>query len=245
MAPLLQTLLGHPVTDQVFGFLDHDHQVQRVAGGNESEVYCTDDHQFVIKIKGELAGSTDTALAHAQTMRQAATEFAACLGETYSIPTYFVIARDNAGESQVVIIQPYVHHARPLAEADYAQLSGEGRAEIARQLSDIIKRAVGCYRDRGRMPDLYGRKSRTPEERKRLNAPSMIFWRIWSFLVQRTLLRSQNLMMGEIYPHPIVLVDYDPVRQSNLYQWLYYLIRWMLFWRDRLLIQTLAQDKDS
>jgi hypothetical protein len=34
----------------------------------------------------------------------------------------------------------------------------------------------------------------------------------------------------------IVLVDYDIVRRGWLYRLIYFAVRWMLFWRDHMLI---------
>jgi hypothetical protein len=82
--------------NEVFAPIDIDHVLDRVAGGNETEVYRSDDHRFVVKLKGEMR-SRDVAamLAIARQMKHAAQRFAACLGAKHSIPTFFVPSRDQ------------------------------------------------------------------------------------------------------------------------------------------------------
>lgn len=223
--------------DQVFAPLDLDHQVERIAGGNESEVYRTDDGRYVIKMKCDLGGDVDHAVAWAQAMRTAAEEFATCLGPYHSVPSYYMISRDDQEQVQVLILQPHIATGRPLAQVDYAALSPDEREQVALQLEEIIQRSIDFYARTGSMPDLYGRSSADKDDRARLNAPNMRLWRVWSFLVQRNLLRSHNLMMTEAPDSRIVLIDYDPVRRSWLYRTIYYAVRRLLFWRDRLLLQ--------
>jgi hypothetical protein len=86
------------------------------------------------------------------------------------------------------------------------------------------------------MPDLYGRSSTSSKERAQLNAPHMLPWRLWSFLVKRNLLRAHNLLITDAPEHRIVMIDYDIVRRSKLYRSIYYAVRWLLFWRDHVLI---------
>lgn len=223
--------------DDVFAPLDRDHHLERIAGGNETEVYRTDDKRFVVKVKQERIGDTlEAVLAWAEETRAGAEQFAACLGPAYSIPNYYVISRDSAGQLQVLAVQPFIEHARPLGSIDYAQLRPEERAAIATQLRDIIRRALTMYRQQGQMPDLYGRSSASKSERKRLNAPHRLPWRLWSFLVQRNLLRAQNLLVTDTPDRSIIFIDYDIVRRSKLYRTLYYAVRWILFWRDHVLL---------
>lgn len=222
--------------DQVFAPLDRDLHMERIAGGNETEVYLTDDRRYVVKLKSDLGGDSAGALVWATTMRAAAEQFAACLGPRHSIPSFYVVARDSEGKVQVLVIQPFVNDARPLYSIDYAQLPPDERAGLAAELRHVIGRALAMYYRNGSMPDLYGRTSTSKAERRRLNTPLMLPWRLWSFLVQRNLLRSHNLLLTA-GPNPrVVLVDYDPVRRSRLYKAIYYAVRWALFWRDHLLI---------
>jgi hypothetical protein len=224
-------------TDQVFAPVDADHVMERLAGGNETEVYLTEDRRYVVKVKHDMAEeSIAEALQWAKTMRQGAEEFAACLGPEYSIPSYPIIARNSQGQAQVLVIQPFVTRARQLYTLNYDELDPAEREHIARQLRDIIRRALGMYRRQGSMPDLYGRSSTSSKEREQLNAPHMLPWRLWSFLVKRNLLRSHNLMITDAPEHRIVLIDYDIVRRSKLYRAIYYAVRWLLFWRDHALI---------
>ena len=86
------------------------------------------------------------------------------------------------------------------------------------------------------MPDLYGRRSASSEERARHNAPHRLPWRVWSFLVRRNLLRSHNLLLAEGPTPRVVLIDYDLVRKGWLYRRVYYTVRRALFLRDRALL---------
>ncbi|MCB0100330.1 MAG: hypothetical protein KDE46_31585, partial [Caldilineaceae bacterium] len=77
-------------------------------------------------------------------------------------------------------------------------------------------------------------------ERERLNRWYMFPWRLWSFLIQRNLLRSNNLMVAEEPGAQIILVDYDPVTRGELYQRIYYALRTLLFIRDLILIALMV-----
>jgi hypothetical protein len=228
-------------TDEVFAPLDRDHQLERIAGGNETEVYRTDDQRYVVKLKSELGGSRDEALQHARVMRVAAEQFVACLGPEQSIPSFYVVSRDQQGRAQVLVMQPFVAHAQPLYHVDYAALSDQQRRDIARNLRLIIRRALAFYRATGSMPDLYGRSSASAAERQRTNGLHRLPHRLWSFLVERSLLRSHNLLLTDTPDDHVVLVDYDIVRRGRLYRRVYYAVRWLLFWRDLLLIWRMVR----
>jgi hypothetical protein len=221
--------------DSVFAPLDRDLAMERIAGGNETEVYRSDDRRFVVKIKDDLGGSPAAALAQARVLRATADAFAACLGP-HSLPSHYLIARDNTGRAQVLVIQPFVGPACALYDLDYGELSSEQRRALADQLRDIIRRSLRHYGATGSMPDLYGRSSASSAERTRMRGLRMLPRRLWSFLAQRNLLRSHNLMRVTDGAPRVVLVDYDPVRRGRLYRAVYYLTRWMLFWRDHTLI---------
>jgi len=228
-------------TDQVFAPIDLDHALERLAGGNETEVYRTDDGHSVVKLKGDLGGTAASALADAREMRAAAERFAGALGSRHSIPSQYIVARDSAGRVQVLVIQPFLRGARQLHDIDYTTLTEEERISVAAQLREIIRRSLAFYRATGSMPDLYGRTSRSSAERARLNGPLMLPWRLWSFVVRRNLLRSHNLMLTDEPERRVVLVDYDAVRRGPLYRRVYYLARWFLFWRDHALIMLLRK----
>ncbi|HEX6287746.1 MAG TPA: hypothetical protein VFZ66_01075 [Herpetosiphonaceae bacterium] len=223
-------------TDDVFAPVDRDLYLERIAGGNETEVYRTDDQRYVVKLKHELGGSRTEALDCAKTMRAAAEQFAACIGEEHSIPSYYLLARDSSERVQVLVIQPFVAHAHPLYDVDYRTLNADERDRVAAQLRAIIRRALSFYRGTRSMPDVYGRTSTSAAERKRLRSPWKIPERLWSFMVQRNLLRSHNLLLTNAPECRVVLVDYDFVRRSRLYRWVYYTVRRALFWRDQVLI---------
>lgn len=93
------------------------------------------------------------------------------------------------------------------------------------------------HRATGAMPDLYGRASASEEERRRNRSLRNLPQRLWSFLVERTLLRSHNLLLTADPRRPVALVDYDVVRRGRLYRRAYFLARRLLFYRDRLAIR--------
>ena len=225
--------------DEVFAPLDHDLELERIAGGNETEVYRTDDQRYVVKLKGNLGGTPEQALRRAQADRAAAERFIACLGARHSIPSYYVVARDSAGRAQALVVQPFLEGARQLFDIDYRALSDEERAHIATQLREIIRRSLTFYRETASMPDLYGRASASATERARMNKPWMLPRRMWSFLIERSLLRAHNLLITPAPELRIVLVDYDIVRRGWLYRQIYFTVRWMLFWRDHILIMLM------
>jgi hypothetical protein len=223
-------------TDQVFAPLDRDLELERIAGGNETEVYRTDDQRHVVKLKSGLGNTMPKALAGAQADRAAAEQFVACLGPEHTIPSHYVVARDSDGKIQVLVVQPFLAQAQQLFDLDYHTLEPADRASVAKQLRQIMRRALSFYRETGSMPDMYGRSSSSAAERVRMNRPWMLPWRLWSFLVERNLLRSHNLMLTATPERRIVLVDYDLVRRGWLYRRIYFAVRRMLFWRDQALI---------
>lgn len=222
--------------DILFAPLDGDLHLERIGGGNETEVYCTDDRRFVVKVKSNQTESLAAALVTATAMRKAARRFATVMGSQHSIPNQFLLATNQAGRLQLLAVQPYYHHAQPLSSVDYSKLDRHERRQVARQLLHIIRRSAATYGRRGWMPDLYGRVSASHTERARLNRWYMLPWRLWSFLVKRNLLRAHNLMLTAAPNRRIILVDYDPVTRGWLYQLVYYNMRLWLFWRDLLLI---------
>lgn len=225
-------------SDAVFAPIDHDLVLERVAGGNETEVYRSDDGRYVAKLKCKLGGSRAEALAQASEMRAAAETFAACLGPGYAIPSHYLLARESSGRVQILVLQPFLHGARALAALDYRTMTREERQQLGRHLLAIIRRAEAMHRATGAMPDLYGRTSASKAERRRSRSPLNLPRRLWSFLVERTLLRSHNLMRTSDPARPVALVDYDFVRRGRIYRWVYFLVRRALFYRDRLAIRV-------
>lgn len=233
------TPTGNHHTDQLFAPIDADHVLERVAGGNETEVYRSDDGRYAVKVKNELGAGLVEALADAQFMRAAAERFGRCLGERHSIPSYYALARDNAGRVQVLTIQPFLHHARQLSTINYRRMSRAERRALRAELDDVIARAIGHYRRTGEMPDLYGRTSASSAERRANRSLRRLPQRMWSFLIERNLLRSHNLMWTGGADGRVVLIDYDFVRRDRLYRMVYFLVRYLLFWRDRAVIAAL------
>ena len=229
--------------DEVFAPIDHDWQLERIAGGNETEVYRTDDGRFVVKLKHDLGGTREHALAHAKSMRAAAEQYIECLGGRHTIPSYYLLARDSAGQVQTVVVQPFLQGGRALFAVDYAALSEDERHAVAGELREIIRRSLSFYRATGSMPDLYGRSSGSTAERASQKRLAMLPRRMWSFLVQRNLLTAHNLVLTPAPERRVVLVDYDFVRRGRLYRMIYFVVRWMLFWRDHTLIMLLRRGK--
>jgi len=229
------------VIDPVFAPVDLDHQLERVGGGNETEVYITDDRRLVVKLKSDLAGDVHAALSCAVGMRAAAERFELFLGPERSIPTWFLVSRDRDGHAQVLAVQPFLEHAQPLFRVDWRSLSAEQRRSVAQQLRAFIGLALRFYRASGRMPDLYGRSSEGYEQRRRNNSLRELPRRMWSFLVERNLLCSHNLLLTGTPEPRVVLVDYDTVRRSFGYRVLYFAVRRLLFWRDRWMIRQLER----
>lgn len=234
---LLPSILYH---DPVFAPIDIDLHLERIGGGNETEVYCTDDRRYVVKVKGDQCGSVQEMLTHARMLRNATRRFATVMGPRHRIPNYFLIAANAAGEAQLLALQPFHEDARSLYSLDYKALSFGERCDLAQQLLHIIYRSLGSYRKRGWMPDLYGRTSRSSAERTENNRWYRFPWRVWSFVVERNLLRANNLMLTDEADPRVILVDYDPVTRSKLYQRIYYALRAVLFLRDLILIGVMV-----
>ena len=79
--------------------------------------------------------------------------------------------------------------------------------------------------------------STNPEERRQRKQLRYLPERLWSFLVKRTILRSQNLMLTNEQLPRLVLIDYDEVRRHALYRVIYFLTRLVLFIRDLVIIR--------
>ncbi len=229
------------VADTVFAPIDTDLHMERIAGGNETEVYCTDDRRFVVKVKSEERQHTREALVDVKTLRTAAQSFADAVGSKHSIPNYFLVSRNSEGRVQPVILQPFLREAEALFDVDYGRLSKQERKHVAKQLKSIIRRSLAYYNETGRLPDLYGRTSSSKSERKHLNKAHMLPKRLWSFVVKRNLLRAHNLMLTAAPERRVVLVDYDPVQRGKLYQFVYYNVRRALFLRDLVLLKVMEK----
>jgi hypothetical protein len=227
--------------DSAFAPVDRDGDLERIGGGNETEVYRTDDHRYVVKLKHEADQSLAQALARARLLRDTARELAEWLGPRHTIPCHFYIARDSDGMAQVVVVQRNLAGARSLNDVDYASLTEAERADLVEQLVGLLRQSRAMFRAVQRMPDLYGRSAASKADRSRRNSPLHFPWRLWSFLIRRNLLRSHNLMLTPAPDRRVVLVDYDPVRRSPIYKSVYYNVRRALFWRDTRMIRRLGK----
>ena len=225
--------------NSLFACLDADLHLERIAGGNESEVYLTDDARFVVKLKNEPYPTAAEALREAQMLRTAAQKFADIVGTDHSIPNHFLISGNDTHHAYVIIVQPYLNRSQPLFYIDYATLPPDLRKEVANQLLTIIRRSLHSYWQTGVIPDVYGRSAASEEERIYRNSPLQLPARLWSFLIRRTLLRAHNLLLTP--ENQIRLVDYDPVRQPDIYKRIYYALRAILFFRDLFFIWLMRQ----
>jgi len=239
----VQTLIEHSATyyDEVFAPLDRDHHLERIGGGFETEVYCTDDKRYVVKLKSDLGGDLDAARACIRRIRDTAEQFTRCLGEAHSIPNTYILARDGVGRVQGLVIQPFIRHAHPLGEVDLTTLGPDEREHVAAQLSEIVWRSLAFYRSSGYMPDLYGMISTGHDERARRSRPHTLPRHLWDFVMRRNILRSCNLLLTNSPECRVVLVDYDLVRWNVLIRRIYFAVRWVLGWRDQLLIRRMRR----
>ena len=223
-------------TNAILAALDHDPSLTRIGGGNETDVYLSDDGHYALKVKAHQGHTLAEARTLAHRMQHAATQFEACLGPKHTIPNHFLLASNSQGLVHLVSVQPFLKGALPLAQLDYARLPFADRQAIAHQLRAIIRLTLRFYSATGAMPDLYGRATKSRADRQRRKTLAQLPARVWSFLVTRSLLRSNNLLLTPAPHRQIILVDYDPVCRSWLYRFVYYLGRWLLFWRDQALI---------
>ncbi|MCG8350976.1 MAG: hypothetical protein MI924_24660, partial [Chloroflexales bacterium] len=65
--------------------------------------------------------------------------------------------------------------------------------------------------------------------------------RVWQLLVTQSVLGAYNLLLTDTPECRVVLVDYDIVRWGGIIGQLYYALRWILFWRDHLVIFRLGR----
>jgi len=223
-------------TSQVFAPVDRDHQVERVGGGFETEVYRTDDHRHVIKLKTHGDHDLQTALTRTRSMRSIAEAFARCLGPKHSIVSDYVLSEDDNGEVYVLAVQPFIRHATPLEQVNYGALGVEARNRVAEQLHKILRDSLAFYRETGYMPDLYGLSSSSREDRARQSTLRMLPWHLWTFFARRHILRSCNLLLTAAPEHQVILVDYDLVPWPSLLRRIYFAIRALMCWRDHLLV---------
>jgi hypothetical protein len=225
--------------DQIFAPLDPDCHLERIGGGFETDVYCSDDRRFVIKLKSVSSGAWETALAEARQARSIAEQLAHCLGVEHSIPSTYLVARASDGRAQNLVLQPFIEDAQPLYAVDFNTLSAEEREHVAEQLSVIVRRSVDFYHQSGYMPDLYGMTSSGKDERARLSRPHLLPWHIWTFLFKRNLLRSHNLLLTGRPERRVVLIDYDLVRWPPVIRRIYFAVRMLLTFRDRWMIRRM------
>lgn len=221
------------VIQDVYAFLAGESTLERIGGGSETDVYRSTDARFVIKLKDVRETDLGAALAAATAMRNSAAQFSAHLGLQHTIPTYFLVTADRDGELCIVSIQPYLQMARPLALLDLQTLPAKQWAQIERQLLAVLRRSLRCYHRTGHMPDLYGVFSQSVAQRRHMNRPTMWLQRVRFFLTQR-LWQAHNLVITAGAHPQVILVDYDRVRWRGYWGRIYYVLCWLLFWRELL-----------
>lgn len=91
-------------TDTLFAPLDTDLHLERIGGGNETEVYTTDDRRFVVKVKCDSPRRLVELFQQAQARQATASAFAGAVGSEHSLPTYHLIARSSRGQAQLVAV---------------------------------------------------------------------------------------------------------------------------------------------
>jgi hypothetical protein len=219
----------------LFDFLTGKQSLPRIGGGSETDVYRSGDGRYVFKLKEGQGGTIEQVVAQAVAMRECAAHFAAFIGAKHSIPTYFLVAQNQAGNLCTIAVQPYLTDALPLAAVDRQTLAARQWAQIERQLVALLRRSLRSYKRTGQMPDLYGTFSRSVAERRRLNRLWMWPRRVWWFLTQR-LWQAHNLMLTSEPEPRVILVDYDTVRWRGIWGRIYSAICWLLFWRELLLL---------
>jgi hypothetical protein len=227
--------------DQIFAAISEYGRLRRIAGGYQTDVYGSDDHHYVVKLKNERGTSLRKALRRAQTQRVVADEFVAALGKEHTIASDPFIAGISRDEAHVLVIQPFIAHARTLRNVRYKDLGADERAAIAAQLQNIMRRSLALLRRRGYMPDLNGLPPSSTADRRRFAALPLFPLHVWRFVTQQTLLRSNNLLLRFEPPVCIVLVDYDLVHAHPLVQRVYYSVRALLFARDWWLVRRMQR----
>lgn len=208
------------------------------AGGYETDVYRTADRRYVVKLKPGRSLQRREALEEARAMRAVAERFTAFLGAKRTIPSTYVVAR-SGDAVHVLVVQPFLEHARPLHALDAGELAPVEADALAAELREVVRRAWTCYRATGLLPDLYGLGSATADERRRHRVWYLAPLYVWTFFVTRTLLRSHNLLLTEAPERRVVLVDYDIALadRHHLVRRAYSAVRILLFVRDLLLLR--------
>lgn len=73
----------------LFAPLDADLHLQRIAGGNETEVYLSDDRRYVVKVKDTAGGTFTEAWDEVKKLHTATNEFHTVLGSRPHHPHLF------------------------------------------------------------------------------------------------------------------------------------------------------------
>lgn len=232
------------ILDQIFGPIPNNVALKRIGGGYQTDVYGSDNHHYVVKLKTGHGAPLSTVLAHAHEQRNVAYEFIECLGPEHTIANDYVITGTREA-AYVLVIQPFIDNAQPLSKVRYAMLTRDRRTTIAKHLLKIMQLALVFYRRTGYMPDLYGLPMTNDADRRRLRAPHLVPMNVWNLLTRQTLLRSNNLLLSREDPVRIVLVDYDLVHPRRWVRRVHYAVRALFFLRDRWLIRrVLRQDAE-
>jgi len=200
----------------IFAAITDHGRLRRIGGGYQTDVYGSDDHHYVVKLKNERGTSLRRALHHARRQRVVADELVTALGTSHTIASHSFIAGTSHDDAHVLVIQPYIAHARTLRNVRYADLHADERTAIAAQLQDIMRRSLALFRRRGYMPDLNGLPPSSNADRRQYAVLYLFPLHAWRFVTQQTLLRSNNLLLHGNPPVCIVLVDYDLVHDHPL-----------------------------
>lgn len=112
------------------------------------EVYTTDDHRYVIKVKAEqsadLSGAIRLAIWGAPGSPQV------CAHRQTAQHPFIMSSVGDDGEVKPVVLQPFLADARPLFAVDYSRLNFQQRLRIAKQLLHLILSLGHCFYARRR-----------------------------------------------------------------------------------------------
>jgi hypothetical protein len=215
--------------------------IVRIGGGYETDVFRSGDGRLAIKIK-HLTGPPAAIRARARQLARVAEIFCSYLGPEQSLLGQYLVVASDDGQSHVLAVQPFLNNAHGLHSVDLAARSPEEQVAIARQLDQIVTRALACYRATGYLPDLYGLGPQDSARARRLDLSWMLS-EAWRILAGRPLTAAHNLLLRA--DGKIVLVDYDPIGHRWLSHRLLNGARALLLLRDRCQLAALGRSPAS
>ncbi|NTV65700.1 MAG: hypothetical protein HGA65_19505 [Oscillochloris sp.] len=159
-----------------------------LSGGSQTDVYCTADRRYVLKLKS-VERRTGRAQQRAAQLKQLADAVYAHFGPEHSLRTWFLVLADAMGQPLVVGVQPFLAGARPLDAIAIDGLTLDSQTMLLAQLHTIIARSLACYRRTGRVADLYGYGRKAGAEARRWELRRLLA-EGWRLLAQCPLLSA-------------------------------------------------------